>query len=486
MSEILNLQPAAIWRNFHLLTQVPRPSGHLEKIQKFLLDWAAERNIEAFQDEAGNILMYKPATPGMEDCKVVTLQGHIDMVPQKTPDNPHNFETDPIQTYIDGDWVYAHNTTLGADDGMAIATIMGIFEDDTIPHGPLEAFMTSDEETTMYGVNHMKDGLLKGEILLNLDNETHGELMVGSAGGINFNAEIEYQAVAPETDDVAVKVIIGGLRGGHSGLEINDGHGNANKLLARVVADAIANFEARLSSWKGGNMRNAIPRDAEAILTLPAENVAALKEVIEGEWLKDLTDEYGYIEPNLFLKTEDVALPATLVPEEVQDNVVNAILACHNGVLRFIPHLPTIVETSSNLSIIEIGETKASVLILVRSSADSMRQYCVDTLEACFAMAGMKVETGGAYPAWQPSPKSEIVELMGEVYTELFGEAPTVQVIHAGLECSVILSHCPGMDVVSFGPTLKSPHTPKERCNIPSVDKYWKLVLATLARTPKK
>ncbi|RRD78399.1 aminoacyl-histidine dipeptidase [Alloprevotella sp. OH1205_COT-284] len=486
MSEILKLQPAAIWRNFHLLTQVPRPSGHLEKIQKFLLDWAAERNIEAFQDEAGNILMYKPATPGMEDRKTITLQGHIDMVPQKTPDSPHNFETDPIETWIDGDWVRARNTTLGADDGMAIATIMGIFEDDTIPHGPLEAFMTSDEETTMYGVNYMKDGLLKGEILLNLDNETHGELMVGSAGGINFTAELEYENAAPESGDVAVKVVIGGLRGGHSGLEINEGRGNANKLLARVVADAIANFEARLASWKGGNMRNAIPRDAEAVLTLPAENAAALKEVVAEEWLKDFQEEYGYIEPDLTLVCEDTAQPSTLVPEEIQDNLVNAILACHNGVLRFIPHLPTIVETSSNLSIIEIGEGKAFVKILVRSSSDSMRQYCVDTLEACFSMAGMKIETGGDYPAWQPSPKSEIVELMTEIYTELFNEAPIVQVIHAGLECSVILSHCPGMDVVSFGPTLKSPHTPNERCNIPSVEKYWQLVLATLERAPKK
>lgn len=486
MSEILNLQPAAIWQNFHKLTQVPRPSGHLEKIQKFLLDWAAERGIEARQDDAGNILMYKPATPGMEDRKTVTLQGHIDMVPQKTPDSPHNFETDPIETWIDGDWVRARNTTLGADDGMAIATIMGIFEATDIPHGPLEAFMTSDEETTMYGVNHMEDGLLKGEILLNLDNETHGELMVGSAGGINFTADLEYQAVTPEAGDKAVKIVIGGLRGGHSGLEINEGRGNANKMMARVVTDAIANFEARLASWQGGNMRNAIPRDCEVVLTLPSENVEALREVVEGEWLSDFRDEYGYIEPNITLVCEDTELPSQLVPEAVQDNVVNAILACHNGVLRFIPHLPTIVETSSNLSIIEIGEGKTFVKILVRSSSDTMRQYCVDTLEACFVMAGMKVETDGSYPAWQPSPKSEIVEIMTQVYKDLFQEEPIVQVIHAGLECSVILSHCPGMDVVSFGPTLKSPHTPNERCFIPSVEPYWRLVLETLARTPKK
>ena len=486
MSEILKLQPEALWRNFHLLTQVPRPSGHLEKIQQFLLDWAKERNLDARLDNAGNILMYNPASPGMEDRKVVTLQGHIDMVPQKTPDSPHNFETDPIETWIDGDWVRARNTTLGADDGMAIATIMAIFEDDTLCHGPLEAFMTSDEETTMYGVEHMEDGLLKGEILLNLDNETHGELMVGSAGGINLTAELEFKPVAPEADDKAVRISLHGLRGGHSGLQINEGRANANKNLARVVADAIANFEARLAEWKGGNMRNAIPREAEAVLTLPAENVAALKETVETEWQRDLFEEYGIVEPNLQIEVTEVPMPATLVPEEIQDNLVDSLLACHNGVLRFIPHLPTIVETSSNLAIVEIVDGHAFFKVLVRSSRDSMRQNCVDTLEACFSMAGMKVETDGAYPAWQPSPKSEIVELMESVYQDLFGEPAKVQVVHAGLECSVILSHCPNMDVVSFGPTLESPHTPNERCFIPSVDKYWRLVLETLARTPKK
>ena len=486
MSEILKLQPEALWRNFHLLTQVPRPSGHLEKIQQFLLDWAKERNLDARLDNAGNILMYKPASPGMEDRKVVTLQGHIDMVPQKTPDSPHNFETDPIETWIDGDWVRARNTTLGADDGMAIATIMAIFEDDTLCHGPLEAFMTSDEETTMYGVEHMEDGLLKGDILLNLDNETHGELMVGSAGGINLTAELEFKPVAPEADDKAVRISLHGLRGGHSGLQINEGRANANKNLARVVADAIANFEARLAEWKGGNMRNAIPREAEAVLTLPAENVAALKETVETEWQRDLFEEYGIVEPNLQIEVTEVPLPATLVPEEIQDNLVDSLLACHNGVLRFIPHLPTIVETSSNLAVVEIVDGHAFFKVLVRSSRDSMRQNCVDTLEACFSMAGMKVETDGAYPAWQPSPKSEIVELMESVYQDLFGEPAKVQVVHAGLECSVILSHCPNMDVVSFGPTLESPHTPNERCFIPSVDKYWRLVLETLARIPKK
>ena len=485
MSEIKNLQPEAIWKNFYLLTQVPRPSGHLEKIQKFLLDWAAEKGVEAHQDAAGNILMYKAATPGMEDCKVVTLQGHMDMVPQKAADSTHDFENDPIQTYIDGEWVKAKGTTLGADDGMAVATIMAIMEDNTLKHGPLEGFITADEESTMGGVNDMEPGSLKGEILLNLDNETEGEFIIGSAGGVNMTATLSYKEVETDQEDGAVCVKLGGLYGGHSGLEINEGRANANKLMARLVQDAIANFEARLASWKGGNMRNAIPREAEVVLTLPKENVAALKEVVD-EWRETFIGEYGFVEKTLTLEVADVTLPAQQVPEEVQDNLVNALCACHNGVYRFIPEVPAIVETSSNLAIVEIGGGECFFKILIRSSRDSMREALAETLESAFAMAGMKVELDGDYPAWQPNPQSEIVELMKQVYSDLFGTECSVQVIHAGLECGIIGAKTPGMDMISFGPTMRSPHTPDERCFIPSVEKYYRFVLATLERTPKK
>lgn len=485
MSEIKNLQPQAIWKNFYLLTQVPRPSGHLEKIQQFLLNWAKEKGIEASLDQAGNVLMRKPASPGMEDCKIVTLQGHMDMVPQKAADSNHNFETDPIETYIDGEWVRAKGTTLGADDGMAVATIMAIMEDNTLKHGPLEGFITADEESTMGGVNDMTTDLLKGDILLNLDNETEGEMMIGSAGGVNLTATTEYKEVEVDADDAAVCVTIGGLLGGHSGLEINEGRGNANKMMARLVQDAIANFEACLVSWKGGNMRNAIPRDAEVVLTLPKENIEAFKEVVN-EWTETFRGEYGAIEPAFTLTVADVERPATMVPAEVQDNLVNALCACHNGVMRFIPEVPSIVETSSNLAIVEIAGGTAMFKVLVRSSRDSMRECCAETLESVFAMAGMKVELSGAYPAWQPNPKSEIVELMKQVYRDLFGVENKVQVIHAGLECGVIGAKYPNMDMVSFGPTMRSPHTPNERCNIPSVEKYWQFVLTTLERTPKK
>ena len=484
MSEIANLQPQAIWKNFDLLTQVPRPSGHLEKVQQFLLDWAREKGVEAFQDEAGNVIMRKPASPGMENRKCVTLQGHMDMVPQKTKESTHNFETDPIQTYIDGEWVKAKGTTLGADDGMAVATIMAIMEDDSLKHGPIEGFITADEETTMHGVNHMKADVIQGDILLNLDNETEGEMIIGSAGGVNMNATLEYKEEETDAADVAVKVVLRNLLGGHSGLEINEGRCNANKAMARLVQDAIANFEACLSEWKGGNMRNAIPREAEVVLTLPKENLAALKEVVD-EWRETLVGEYGSIEKDLTLTLEEVALPAHIVPAEIQDNLVNALCAAHNGVLRFIPEVPSIVETSSNLAIVEIGEGKAKFLILIRSSRDSMRECCAETLESAFSMAGMKVELSGDYPAWQPNPHSEIVELMKGIYRELFNAENRVQVIHAGLECGVIGALRPNMDLVSFGPTLRSPHTPNERCYIPSVGKYWDFVKTILERIPK-
>lgn len=484
MSEIANLQPQAIWKNFDLLTQVPRPSGHLEKVQQFLLDWAREKGVEAFQDEAGNVIMRKAASPGMENRKCVTLQGHMDMVPQKTKESTHNFETDPIQTYIDGEWVKAKGTTLGADDGMAVATIMAIMEDDSLKHGPIEGFITADEETTMHGVNHMKADVIQGDILLNLDNETEGEMIIGSAGGVNMNATLEYKEEETDAADVAVKVVLRNLLGGHSGLEINEGRCNANKAMARLVQDAIANFEACLSEWKGGNMRNAIPREAEVVLTLPKENLAALKEVVD-EWRETLVGEYGSIEKDLTLTLEEVALPAHIVPAEIQDNLVNALCAAHNGVLRFIPEVPSIVETSSNLAIVEIGEGKAKFLILIRSSRDSMRECCAETLESAFSMAGMKVELSGDYPAWQPNPHSEIVELMKDIYRELFNAENRVQVIHAGLECGVIGALRPNMDLVSFGPTLRSPHTPNERCYIPSVGKYWDFVKTILERIPE-
>lgn len=485
MGEIRNLKPECIWRNFDALTQVPRPSGHLEKVQKFLLDFAASVGVEAFQDPAGNIVMRKPATPGMENRKVVTMQAHMDMVPQKAPESTHNFETDPIETYIDGEWVKAKGTTLGSDDGMGVAAIMAVMEAKDLKHGPVEALITADEETGMYGANDLPEGELQGDILMNLDSETWGKFVIGSAGGIDVTATLDYKEVATDTEDAAVKVTLKGLRGGHSGLEINEGRGNANKLMVRFVREAIEETEARLASWHGGNMRNAIPFKAEVVLTLPKENIEALKEMV-AEWKADFEDEFKTIESGIEFFADEVETPKMEVPVEIQDNLVDAIYACHDGVIRFIPVYPDVVETSSNLAIIDIEDGKAAIKILARSSREDMKDYVATMLESCFNMAGMKVEMSGSYGGWDPNPDSEVLNLLKKVYKEQNGEEGIVQVDHAGLECSVILGKYPHMDVVSFGPTLRSPHTTTERCLIATIEPFWNLLKGALEQIPAK
>lgn len=485
MSEIKNLKPECIWRNFDALTQVPRPSGHLEKVQQFLLDFAKNTGVEAFKDEAGNIVMRKPATPGMENRKTVILQAHMDMVPQKEKTSTHNFETDPIQTYIDGEWVRAKGTTLGADDGLGVAAIMAVMEAKDLKHGPIEALITADEETGMYGANGLPGGELEGEILLNLDTEQEGELIIGSAGGVDITATLDYQEAESDKTDAAVKITIKGLKGGHSGLEICEGRGNANKMMVRIVREAIAEDEACLASWHGGNMRNAIPREAEVVLTLPKENVEDLKAIV-AEYKETFNNEYKGIESDIEVVAEDVALPERIVPQEIQDNLVDAIYAAHNGVWRYIPTMPEIVETSSNLAIVDIDGGKAAIKILARSSSETMKEDLSTSLESCFNMAGMKVEFSGAYGGWDPNTDSELIKVMRNIYKNLFNEEPTVQVVHAGLECSIILSKYPGLDICSFGPTLLSPHTPTERAHWPSTTKFWDLLVKTLEEIPAK
>ena len=485
MSEIKNLNPECIWRNFDALTQVPRPSGHLEKVQHMLLEFAVRVGVEAFLDPAGNIVMRKPASPGMENRKSIILQAHMDMVPQKSNESTHNFETDPIQTYVDGEWVKAKGTTLGADNGIGVAAIMAVMEDKTLVHGPVEGLITADEETGMFGANDLPEGELNGDILLNLDSETWGKFVIGSAGGVDVTATLEYKEVETDKDDAALKVVIKGLKGGHSGLEINEGRGNANKLMARFVHEAIAEYGARLATWHGGNMRNAIPFECETVLTLPKENVEALKEAV-AEWCALFNNEYRTIEENIQFFAEDVEAPATEVPEEIQDNLLDAIYGCHNGVLRMIPVFPSVVETSSNLAIIDIDGGHAYFKLLARSSRESMRDYIATTLESTFSMAGMKVEMSGEYGGWDPNTDSEILQLLEKNYRELFNEDAIEQVDHAGLECSVILGKYPHLDVVSLGPTMRSPHTTTERCLISTVAPFWELLKKTMAEAPVK
>ena len=486
MNEIANLQPSCIWRNFDALTKVPRPSGHLKKVQQFLLDFAKRVGVEAFIDEGNNIVMKKPATPGMERRKVVLMQAHMDMVPQKSPESNHNFETDPIETYIDGEgWVRAKGTTLGADNGLGVAAIMAVMEATDLQHGPVEGLITADEETGMFGANDLPKGELNGDIMLNLDSEMWGKFVIGSAGGVDVDTTLDYKEVETDPEDAALKVTLKGLRGGHSGLEIHEGRANANKLMVRFVREAIETCEARLVSWNGGNMRNAIPFKAEVVLTMPKENVEAVKALVD-DWKADFEDEYKYIEENIEFFAEKVETPKTEVPVEIQDNLIDAIYACHNGVVRMIPAYPDVVETSSNLAIIKIENGKAAFKILVRSSREDMKDYAVKTLESCFNMAGMKVEASGSYGGWDPNPNSEILNMLKRIYKEQNGKEAIVQVDHAGLECSVILEKYPNMDVVSLGPTLFSPHTTNERCQISTVEPFWKLLKQVLIEVPEK
>ena len=473
---IKDLEPRAVWKHFEALTQVPRPSGHLEKIQKFLLDFGKSINVQTWQDEAGNIIMRKPATPGLEARKGIILQAHMDMVPQKTPDSKHDFVNDPIQTVVKGDWLYACDTTLGADNGLGVAAIMAIMENNTLQHGPLEALITADEETGMYGAFGLKGGELEGELLLNLDSEEEGVMYIGCAGGLDISASMEFMEEESD-DEAAVKVVLKGLCGGHSGLEINAGRGNANKLMARFVREAMDECGVVLANWNGGNMRNAIPASCEVILTLPTEAIEEVK-AIAAKYETLYNSEYATIEEGVTLTVEECEVPDTVVPEEIQENLVDVILACHDGVLRFIPTIPDTVETSSNLSIVKIGEGQAEINILARSSCDTMKEFLALQLSSCFAMAGMKVELSGGYSGWQPNVNSPLLAALKKAYSDMFGTQPDVRVIHAGLECGIISTNYPGMDMVSFGPTLMSPHSPTERVEIPTVEKFYSLVKA--------
>ena len=481
---LVALKPALVWKHFAEIVRIPRPSSHEEKIRRYILDFARAQGLESKEDAAHNVYVRKPASKGMEDRKGVILQAHLDMVPQKNNDTVHDFEKDPIETYIDGDWVKAKGTTLGADNGLGVAAIMAVLEAKDLKHGPLEALITKDEETGMYGAFGLKPGTLNGEILLNLDSEDEGELYIGCAGGMDVTATLEYKEVAPEEGDIAVKVTLKGLRGGHSGLEINEGRANANKLLVRFVREAVASYEARLVSWDGGNMRNAIPREACAVLAIPAENEEELLGLVK--YCEDLfNEEFSAIETPISFTAERVEL-AGEVPEEIQDNLIDAIFACQNGVTRMIPTVPDTVETSSNLAIITIGEGKAAIKILARSSSDSMKEYLTTSLESCFSMAGMKVEMTGGYSGWQPDVNSPILHAMKASYKQQFGVEPAVKVIHAGLECGIIGAIIPGLDMISFGPTLRSPHSPDERALIPTVQKFYDFLVATLEQTPMK
>ena len=485
-SEIAALQPEAVWRHFNAICEIPRPSGHLEKITQYILDFGKNLGLETVLDEAGNVLIRKPATPGMENRKPVVLQGHMDMVPQKNADKVHNFETDPINSYIDGNWVTADGTTLGADNGIGISSILAILESETLKHGPLEALFTYDEETGMYGALGLQPDLLQAEILLNTDSEQEGELYMSCAGGIDLAASFKYkdEPYIPE-NEIALKIIISGLKGGHSGVDIHLGRANANKLLFRFLKHAVQEYDARLAWVSGGNLRNAIPREAEAIITIPAE--------YKSDFLDEVTDfealyihEYGLIEDDLALTAEETELPDFLIPEPIQDDLINAVVGCRNGVARMIPGVPEVVETSSNLAIVRSSEGSIEVLILIRSSSESMKQALVSSLESVFLLAGAKVETSGDYPGWEPNLNSPVLKVAKDVHRKVLGFDPEVKIMHAGLECGIIGAAYPNLDMISFGPTIKYPHSPDERVNIASVEHFWNFLTNLVENIPAR
>jgi len=484
-NDIRQLEPKALWQNFYSLTQVPRPSHKKEEIGAFLVNFGKSLGLETIQDEIGNVLVRKPATPGMENRKAVVLQAHMDMVPQKNSNVPHDFQKDPIDAYIDGEWVTAHDTTLGADNGIGLAAAMTVLQSKDIKHPAIEMFITVDEETGMFGAFGLQPNVLKGDILINMDSEDEGELYVGCAGGIDGDISFRYKEVEVEEGDVALKISLTGLKGGHSGVDINLQRGNANKLMFRFLKDAVADYEARLASIDGGSLRNAIPREAFAVVTVPEEDVDDLIGFVK-EYEDLFIEEFKGVEEKISFTVEQVDLPTGLIPEEVQDDLINGVTACPNGVMRFIPELPTVVETSNNLAIIKSDGNSIILRTLMRSSVESRKEELASMVESVFLLAGAKVDLVGGYPGWKPNLDSPVLKLMTKVYEDKFGKTPKVMIIHAGLECGILGTHYPKMDMISFGPTIRYPHSPDEKVNIATVGKFWDYLLATLENIPTK
>ena len=485
MNDIRQLAPNLLWKHFYSLTQIPRPSGKIEPVGSFLADFGKSLGLETLRDEAGNVLVRKPATPGMENRKPVVLQAHMDMVPQKNSGVAHDFENDPIDAYIDGEWVTARDTTLGADNGIGVAAAMAVLESTDIAHPAIEMFITVDEETGMHGAFGLQPDFLKGEILINMDSEDEGELYVGCAGGIDANVSFTYTEVPVPDGDVALKVTLKGLKGGHSGVDIHLQRANANKLMFRFLKEAVAEYEARLAGIDGGSLRNAIPREAVAILTVPAEGVQDVLELVD-EYAALFTREYAGVEDGISFTAEQTALPAGLLPEEIQDDLINGVTACPNGVYRVLPEMPSVVETSNNLAIVKSDGTTVECKCLIRSSVESRKDELASMVASTFSLAGAKVEFSGAYPGWKPNLQSPILKEMTRVYEVNYGKTPKVMIIHAGLECGILGMNYPHMDMISFGPTIRYPHSPDEKVNIATVEKFWDYLVKTLAAIPVK
>jgi dipeptidase D len=474
-----------IWKHFHALTQIPRPSKKEAKIIDYMKQFGEKLGLDTRVDEVGNVIIKKPATPGMENRKTVVLQGHLDMVPQKNSDKDFDFEKDAIVAVVDGEWVKADGTTLGSDNGIGVAAAMAVLESDTLKHGPVEALFTVDEETGMTGAFGLKPGLLDGEILINMDSEDEGELYVGCAGGVDISASKAYVEEEVPRDHTAYEVHVDGLRGGHSGLDIDKGRANANKLLFRFLMQADSDMGVRLSEAMGGDLRNAIPRESKAVLMVPDAYKEKFVTMVD-RYREIYRKEFAETEPDLRFLCRETSAPGGVIGSKEQYGFIRAIFACPNGVQRMSAAVEGLIETSTNLSVVNITGGKFLALSLIRSSVDTAKEATAWKVAAVFQLIGADIELSGDYPGWKPDMDSPILKTCQQVYSDRFGKVPEIKAIHAGLECGLLGGVYPGLDMISFGPTIRSPHSPDEKVNIETVKRFWAFLVAILEQIPEK
>tara|TARA_R110000850_G_scaffold277086_1_gene422410 strand:- start:143463 stop:144923 length:1461 start_codon:yes stop_codon:yes gene_type:complete len=481
---IRNLEPKAVWNNFADLNAVPRASKKEERVIAFMKDFGKKLDLETFVDSVGNVIIRKPASPGMEQRTPIVMQSHLDMVHQKNNDVNFDFETQGIDMYVDGDWVRAKGTTLGADNGLGVATIMAILESNDISHPPLEALFTIDEETGMTGAMGLKGGLLNGKILLNLDTEEDDEIGIGCAGGVDITATRKYKEIPLAEGVTGFSIQVTGLQGGHSGMDIHKGFGNANKLMNRLLFKATEELDALISSIDGGSLRNAIPRESNAVIVVPKVKEEAFNEEMQ-LLADDITGEYKLIEPALKIKIDKTGLPAKTMDADSQELLVKSIYAAHNGVFRMSPAIDDLVETSNNIARVLVSEGDIHIGCLTRSSVESSKMDLANALRATFELMGCDVKLSGDYPGWAPNMDSPILKVLDELYQKMNGERADIAACHAGLECGILGQNYPDMDMISFGPTIRGAHSPDERASISSTQKYWKFVLEILKNIPE-
>ena len=487
MTQIKDIQPTEVWQVFDQMLQIPRPSNHEEKIQKWAVNFGKSLGLETSIDDSGNVIIRKPATPGMEDRKGVILQGHLDMVPQKNNDKTHDFDNDPIEAFVEDDWVAANGTTLGADNGIGVSSALAVLASDKVKHGPLEVLLTATEETGMDGANGLEAGVLNGDILINTDSEDEGELYVGCAGGEDANILFNYTEEETPYGVVGLKLNVTGMKGGHSGIDIPRQRGNAIKVFFRILNAAYEELGVRLARIDGGSLRNAIPREAFGVVVVDeartADFVARAYEIAQ-----IIKTELAETEPDLKVEIAETELPVSLIDEKTQQNMTKAVLALPNGVIRMSDTMIGLVETSSNLALLKSDDQNKTIkaACLVRSSVDTAKEDVASRIKAVFELAGAEVSFSGSYPGWKPNMESPILKTMQDVYNRRFGKIPEIKAIHAGLECGILGGKYPEWDMISFGPTIRFPHSPDEKVNIETVQKFWDFLVATLENIPKK